>query len=190
LLGAIYVPAMSFMKHVQIICLAITLWVVAVTSSAQIALKIESPTINGELTDPPYKNQIEITAFSQGFSIPISSGGGGTQVGAPQPTDVVISKPLDQSSPELFLRSHLGTNFGKMTFSFDRPAGGTNETYYQVLLEDVRVTSMSQNSGGERPMESLSLNYGKIKWTYHSTSNGVPVSITRGWNYQTGQPYN
>jgi type VI secretion system secreted protein Hcp len=178
------------MKQVQIVCLAIAVGLISFTSSAQIALKIESPTITGELTNSPFKDQIEITSFSQGFSIPISSGGGGAQVGPPVPADIVISKPLDQSSPELFLRSHQGTNFGKMTFSFHRPTGGAPETYYQVLLEDVRITSMSQTSGGDRPTESLSLNYGKIKWTYNSTSNGVPVSLTRGWNYQTSQPYN
>jgi type VI secretion system secreted protein Hcp len=183
---------MSFMKPVQIVCLAIAVGLIGFSSSAQIALKIESPTITGELTNSPFKDQIQITSFRQGFSIPITfgGGGGGTQVGAPKLEDVVVTKPLDRSSPELFLRSHQGGAFGKMTFSFQRTTSGTNQTYYQVQLEEVFVTSLSQTSGGDHPMETLALNYAKIKWTYNFTSNGVPVSLTRGWNYQTNQPYN
>lgn len=180
------------MKQLQIVYFAIAVCLFSFTGSAQIALRIESPNITGELTNSPFKDQIEITSFRQGFSIPITVGGGsgGTQVGAPKLEDVVITKPLDRSSPELFLRSHQGTAFGKMTFSFHRPASGTNQTYYQIQLEEVFVTSLSQTSGGDRPTETFALNYAKIKWTYNFTSNGVPLSLTRGWNYQTNQPYN
>ena len=60
----------------------------------------------------------------------------------------------------------------------------------RVTLSDVLVSSFQSNpsgssSGGERPTESISLNFTKIEWSYQP--QGGAVQIKGGWDLATNK---
>ncbi len=62
-------------------------------------------------------------------------------------------------------------------------------TYYKVELENVLVSSYSLSSGGDRPSESISLNFSKIIVSYIPIDDtGKPgAPITTGYDLATGK---
>ena len=111
-----------------------------------------------------YQYSLLIPAVNQGRPIEISSfqwgAGRGELIGlldSPPPgvNEIVVSKSRDMSSPGLF-RSLAGRHFDNAVL-YVRKAGRT----YEYDLTDVSFASIS--SGGDRPSESLSLNFGRVE---------------------------
>jgi type VI secretion system Hcp family effector len=72
---------------------------------------------------------------------------------------LVIRKEVDASSPMLQRLAATGTMIPEVDVELVR--GGTARRY---VLQNVMVSSIQQAGGGhDRPMESLSFNYGKIE---------------------------
>jgi len=63
--------------------------------------------------------------------------------------------------------------------------GGSSATL-KYELENVLIESdqVSGSGGGQAPLESLSIAFGKAKWTF-TDANGT---VTRGWNIITNTP--
>ena len=66
-------------------------------------------------------------------------------------------------------------------------ASGDKHTYLVYTMEDVIVSSVSIGGGGDKPSESVSFNFGKLKWEYTPIGNdGKPGSKVGpvGWNLE------
>jgi type VI secretion system secreted protein Hcp len=158
------------MKSVLLIILAIGL----VTQSTHAAavdffLKIEG--IDGESTDDRHANEIEIISFSWGVTQAGSaaSGGGAGKVAM---RDISFSTRASKASPKLFLACATGQHLASVKFVVHRPDGSAKE-YVRIEMQDVYITSYQTGGSGDssitgesRPMESLSMNYTKIVYTY------------------------
>ena len=74
-----------------------------------------------------------------------------------------MSKAYSPSSVKLMQACATGKHFPKATLTV-RKAGGGQQEYMTYELENVLVSGYSISSGGDRPMESLSLNFTKIEY--------------------------
>jgi type VI secretion system secreted protein Hcp len=104
------------------------------------------------------QNAIELQSFSWGASRGMSSPTGG-QAGAPNVSEIVITKSVDSASPVLMKCAATGCHYPSATL-YVRKAGGGGLEQYQ--LSDVMLSHFS-SSGGERPSESITFNFTKIE---------------------------
>jgi hypothetical protein len=102
----------------------------------------------------------DILSFSFGAASAHGAGGGG---GAGKLPEITITKSQDKSSAKLAEFCATGKHFPKVTLAL-RKAGG--RPYLTVTLTDVLISSyqVSKEAGGERPTESLTLNFTKISF--------------------------
>jgi type VI secretion system secreted protein Hcp len=148
-------------------------------------LKIEG--VPGESVDADHRGEIEVLSWSFGVSNPVSVGAGGQTAGKATFQDFQIMKSLDKSTPLLMKACAKGTHIPQaILFVRKATATGTPVTYYKVTMEECMVSSyqISAPNGGDRPSESLSLNFTKITFDYTPyDANGRPLEpVIFGWD--------
>ncbi|HEX6864285.1 MAG TPA: type VI secretion system tube protein Hcp [Thermoanaerobaculia bacterium] len=132
------------------------------------AIYLKLGNIKGNVTTKGHEEWIEVASFQFGVTRGVNTPVGhakNREASAPSISEVTISKEMDQSSPYLFNESTVGKGL-KATFHFCRTAADKLETYLEVELENVLVSNYSVSSGGERPSESVSLNFTKVVMKY------------------------
>mgnify|MGYP003572611536 FL=1 len=142
--------------------------------------------INGESEVAGHENWINVSSFQIGVGRSISTvgGGGDRETSNPSFSEVTLARSTDKASQDLMIQACGGVSLGNATIDFLQ-TGGTakGQIYLQYVLEDCIVSSYSVSSGGERPSESLSLNYTKLKMTYNAFTGGVVTKGTaKGWD--------
>jgi type VI secretion system secreted protein Hcp len=123
--------------------------------------------IDGDVTTDGYKNWIELNSFQYGVSRGVTSGAGGKtrESSAPSISEIVVTKHFDKSSAKLYQDSVAGAFDTKVELKMTTTTKQKVETFLQFTLEDCGVSSYSLSSGGDAPMESLSLNFLKVMVT-------------------------
>jgi len=157
-------------------------------------LKIDG--VPGESQANGYENQIEVLSFSHGIHQPTSmsaSTAGGAATGRSEHSDFSFVKQLDKASPILALKCSDGSHIKEAVLTLVR-AGGDQVPFMEYKMESVLISGFrpgGSSQGDGLPMEELSLNYGKIAWTYtlQKRADGSPGGKTAAsWNlekYQT-----
>lgn len=126
--------------------------------------------IKGESTDSTHKDWIEVLSYSHGAAAPAASEA--QQSRSSGPGEIVITKPIDISSPKLYELCSSGKHIPKVTLDVMRARGEKPESaeMSEVVISKISpgVSAHDKTAGGksEFPTESVSLNYGTIKWTY------------------------
>lgn len=134
--------------------------------------------IKGDVTAEGYSEWIELTSVQWGVGRAISAPVGGAsdrEASAPSFSELTTTKMSDKTSPLLLAEAAVGR--GKLVeIHFTRTDGGGKLFAYQkIKLYNVMFSGFSQSSGGDRPSESLSLNYTKIEFRYIPTApDGKP----------------
>ena len=125
--------------------------------------------LKGEVTADGYKDWVEFSSFQWGLGRGISSGvGGGSkrEATAPSVSEITLTKTMDAFSP-LSLKEAIG---GKAVVSKGRAdADGQRWEACRLskfILTDTLISGYSMSSGGDRPSESLSLNFNKFDSEY------------------------
>jgi type VI secretion system secreted protein Hcp len=130
-------------------------------------LKIDG--VDGESTDDKHKGEIDVVSFSWGVTNSGTAGfGGGQGAGKVVPHDLSFVKVIDKASPTLFIGCATGQHY-KNAVLVVRKAGGGQQEYLKITMEDVFVSSfVTSGTGGDSivPSESISLNFGKIEHSY------------------------
>ena len=102
--------------------------------------------IEGESNDAKHENEIDVLAWSWGFS---QSGtthmGGGGGAGKVQVSDLSFTKYIDKSSAALLQHCFTGKHIPTANLVV-RKAGGEQVEYLKVDMEDVMVTAVSLGS--------------------------------------------
>lgn len=121
--------------------------------------------------------------------------GGGRAIGTPTGSaknreasmvsisEVVITKNQDGASPELLKRSYVGTDGEDVTIDLTTTSNEGVNTIMQLKLTNTLVSGFSVSSGGDRPSESVSLNFTKIESTFYNqavegTEADTPFAVT------------
>jgi len=149
--------------------------------AADMFLKIGD--IDGESKDSKFAKWVEIDSWSWSENQSGSSGrGGGAGTGKVSMSDFSFTKVLDKASPKLLLACANGRHIDKVEF-VARKAGGKQEPYLKMKLNDVLISSYQTGGGGDSlPNESISLNFAKIEWEYfQQDSKGSTASAGKAW---------
>jgi type VI secretion system secreted protein Hcp len=126
-------------------------------------MKFGAKTVDVDTTQ--YKGWIMCHSFQFGSGRGISSAtasGGNRQGSHASVSEVTISKALDPASLHLWRDSLDGKLNTTVDISFT-VADQDNSEYLHVTLWDTGVSGWSVSSGGDRPSESISLNFSKIQ---------------------------
>jgi type VI secretion system secreted protein Hcp len=125
--------------------------------------------IEGDATHQAHKNWVDIDTLQFGVGRAISTPTGraaNRESSAPSVSEVTISRHTDKASPLFFKESVTGASSKKVQIDLTT-TGDPGDTYLTYTLEDVLVSGYSQSAnGGDRPMETISLNFAKIEVKY------------------------
>src|SRR5262249_24200418 len=84
---------------------------------------------------------------------------------SPTGSEIVVTKDLDMASYRLFEEGTQGA--GKtVTIHFTKTNKDQQDTYMEYILSNTLVSGFSTNSTGDRPVETVSLNFTKIEYNY------------------------
>ena len=145
--------------------------------------------IPGESNTGAHKGEFELISFSHGMSQPTaatrSTAGGGTTARADH-QDVSVSKYVDIGTPDLNQFCVEGTPLTEVIITMCRSEKDKVVDFLQYTLKDCIISSISIGGGGdELPAETLSLNYGSVKWNYipqKEGGGGKEGNKTSGWD--------
>jgi len=148
--------------------------------------------INGECKRDGYDKWIEVDSLQFGVGRGISSASGATsrQASEPSVSEVVFTKSMTIDSGDLFFQSLCGTGV-KAEFHVINTNSKTNKPYFTVTLEDTMISGYSVSSGGDRPSESISLNFTKIAFKYDQYDGDTVVAsgTEKKWSLTTSKEY-
>jgi len=152
--------------------------------------------IAGDVTTTGHEKWIEVLSlqWGTGRGINNSAGSGADREGStPSVSEIVVAKDLDSASPNL-LRASLGlkpADEGKtVNIDFCKTDTSKPEPYLQFTLTNCLVSGYSLSSGGDRPSESVQLNFTKVEFknTGMGAANdtGSPDTASYDMTTQTG----
>jgi len=123
--------------------------------------------IQGEVTALGFEGQIELASFSHGLSLPLATTDGRLDVtGRPSVAEINVTKATDRASVRLIEAALTAKVLAKAQITFTRTEQDRFVAYLVVDLTNARISSVATSSGGDRPMEQLSLACEQISWTY------------------------
>lgn len=128
--------------------------------------------IKGSVDVNKREGSIEVIAFGHGLHIPTDNNTGkitGTRIHAP----MIIEKEFDSSSPYLYKAVAQGQTLKSAEIKWYRiNDGGQEEEYFNMLLEGVKIVSVSPLMYNTKTVEKcnhlerVELRYEKITWKY------------------------
>jgi len=129
------------------------------------------PPIDGTSTMDQYAKQIELLSFSHGVAMQITGDISNTErtSGKPNHQDFTITKYLDQASPKLNESCCKGENFKSVEVVVARNDKGVVLPLIKYTLKNVVLSSVSiGGGGGDKPVETVTMNYNHITWDFTS----------------------
>jgi type VI secretion system secreted protein Hcp len=137
--------------------------------------------LKGEVTATTHKEWIQLHSFQWGVGRGISAGVGGAskrEASAPSVSEVTVTKSFDAASP-LLLKEALGGKAAVIKIDLTQTDDkGSHIAYQKYILTDCLVSGYSVSSGGDRPEESLSLNFNKIDSEYVKVDDKFKAATT------------
>ena len=158
-----------------------------------ILLKLE-PELKGDSVVEKHKDWISVDSLQWGVGRAVSTSGAGTDRDTSNPSfsEVSISKNMDVASAQMMLEAACGKAFTTATFHFiqtgGKDAGGQH--YLEIILDKPILSSYSMSSGGDRPNDSVSINYNGIKMQYDQLTDGKVVAKgePKGYDLKVNKP--
>lgn len=155
-------------------------------------IKFEGPGADGGSTSKGHETEIDVLSWSHGFVQPTSavkSAAGSGTVERAHHGQFTFAKHLDPSTDDLLKFCWSGQTVDKITFTAYRSSGDTGGAqmgvpYLKIEMESTIVANISIGGGvGDIPTESISLDYGKVTYTYtHSDqtegTTAAPVAVS------------
>lgn len=144
--------------------------------------------IKGEVNLKGYLGDIELASLQWGAGRTISAPLPGTtnrDAGAPAVSEVTLTKAMDKSSPLLMQQALIGPSTAEVDIFFVAPLGSLAKvnssqpaTYAEYVLSNVMISGYTVNSTGQRPTESITLNFTKVVFNYFPNGGSTPVSAS------------
>jgi len=138
-----------------------------------IYMKVE--TIDGGVTAKGFEKWIELNSFHFSTSRAISMEAGNIanrNHGRPNISEIIVTKLMEQSSFGLLQEALRGDKGRKVTIKIVEVAQDKYREYVSYELEDTLLSGYSVSTGGEVPVETVTLSYSKITTSFTSTDKG------------------
>lgn len=143
-----------------------------------ILLKFD-PELKGDSKVEGHDGWITIDSLQWGVGRGVSTSGVGTDRDTSNPSfsEVTITKSMDIASAQLMLETACGKAMTTATFHFIQTGGkdAKGQHYLEIILDKPILSGYSMSSGGDRPSESVSINYNGIKMQYNQFEEGGTV---------------
>lgn len=150
------------------------------------AIFMKFGTMKGEVSAEGYKEWVELNSFQWGVGRGISSGVGGAskrEASAPSVSEITVSKTMDAFSP-LALKEAIGGEGVQVKIDITRTDGKGNHVAFQkYILDGTMISGYSVSSGGDRPSESISLNFTKFDNEYIKVDDKFAPTTTGHYIY-------
>jgi type VI secretion system secreted protein Hcp len=133
------------------------------------AILLDIPDIKGQSLLKGFEDKIELLSFSHGVAQQVTASPSSSErtSGKPNHQDMTLSKYVDLSSCPVIAACNASTNLKTVTLTVGRNDNGAVLPYMVVTMDNVIVSSVSYSSGGgDRPVETVTLNYTKISWAF------------------------
>jgi len=131
--------------------------------------------IDGQVTTEGFNKWIELNSFQMGAGRGIGSArgtGANREASEPSISEITVTKVWDAvSSSKLFEEAVSGTMDRKVEIKFTQTGGKKQEVFLIVNLTNTGISGYSSSSSGEKPTESVSLNFAKIEVIPKITNN-------------------
>jgi len=134
--------------------------------------------VKGDVTTTQYKDWIMCHSFQFGVGRAIHSpqaSGGNRQGSHASVSEVVLTKILDPSTLGLFTDALVGKLDTKAEVALTL-ATDANPEYLHVTMWDTGLSGWSTSAGGDRPSESISLNFAKVEYKVYDISQDGKTS--------------
>ena len=143
--------------------------------------------VKGESTLAGHKGKIELLSFNHGVAMQITGDIGNSErtSGRPSHQDFTVVKYLDAASPVLNQACCEGKEFPQAHVIIGRNDGGGVSELMRYTLRGVLISSISVGGGGgDKPVETLTLNYNKIEWSFTplKPEQGQEESVEGKWD--------
>jgi type VI secretion system secreted protein Hcp len=125
---------------------------------------------------------IEVDSFTWGVS-PSADAATNRAGSRPAPRSLVVRKVVDRASPPLYQACAAGRKLARAVLAVREPDSAVDDLV--IELHDVLVSAVHLDGDAAAfPMEEISLDYGRITWTYRQSdgSGGPPTEITASWD--------
>lgn len=143
--------------------------------------------VPGESQDSKHPNEIDLVSWQWGMSQGNNMGGTGAGLTGSKVSINTLNfiHMLDKASPVLMRMCSTGTHIKEANLVM-RQAGGDQLEYLKIKLEEVLVSDLSLSAGGERPTESVTLAFAKVKVDYfpQKVDGKLDAAIPYGWDIQ------
>jgi type VI secretion system secreted protein Hcp len=183
------------MKTALLRALVVAGLVLAITSPSQgFEGFLRMDGFKGESADQRYRDWIVVTAVGWGHQLPVlttRADGGASTATRTQFQPLTVSKYLDSTSPGLAQNAATGRVIRQVFL--DLVQGPGQPPFARLELQDAVITSYTvEGAAGspQRPVEKLSLMFGKINWVaFPSQPDGRPGELKHGWDVRTNQSF-
>ena len=157
------------------------------------AIFIDIKDIPGDSDIKGFEKKIEVLSFSHGVAAQVTGDVSNTNrtSGKPHHSDFSFTKYTDGASPLINQKCCEGANLGTVTVTVGRNDKGVVLPFLVFIMDNVVISNVSigGGAGGDKPVESLSLNYSRIQWKYTSqkAEGGKEGEIVGQWNLATNE---
>ena len=154
------------------------------------AVFIKYGDLNGEATAKGYEKWMEVNSFQWGVGRGISAGvGGGSkrEATAPNVSEIVVTKTMDAISP-LLLKEGIGGKASLVKVHITQTDNaGKHVAFQKYELHNTLISSYSISSGGDRPAESIAMNFTKFDSEYIKIDDKFQTATTGHVIYDISQ---
>lgn len=131
--------------------------------------------IKGNVTEDKHKEWIELNSFQWGVGRSISTPVGhasNRESSSPSVSEITVTKSMDIASVGLLQAALGGEDPVETTLEFTQTSGskGEQRVFLKFVLTNTMISGFSMSSGGDKPAESLSLNFTKIHEEFTPTA--------------------
>ncbi|MFK7699321.1 Hcp family type VI secretion system effector [Pseudomonas caspiana] len=143
--------------------------------------------IKGTSTVDKHTGWIAISSIQMGVGrgITVADGGADRDTTNPSFSEITFTKDTDIASSDLFMEAICGKSLGKAEIHFIQTGGAdkTQQVFLTIELEGAIITSYTANSAGERPHETLSINFTQISYQYNAFSGDkITTGTAKKWD--------
>ncbi|MFV0491047.1 MAG: Hcp family type VI secretion system effector [Pseudorhodobacter sp.] len=124
--------------------------------------------IPGDATHETHKQWMDIESIHWNVSRNMNTAAGSTanrEASEPTVSEVVLTKVSDSSSTKLFAEACTGRT-GKLVTIHLVTTGNPGDTYIEYKLTNTLVANYTVDSSGDRPVETIRLNFTKMEVKY------------------------
>jgi len=143
--------------------------------------------VKGECKLPGYEGKMELLSFSHGVAMQITGDISNSErtSGKPNHQDMTVTKYLDAASPVLNQACCEGKVFPQADIVIGRSDRGGPVELMRYTLSGVLISSISVGGGGgDKPVETVALNYSRITWRFspQRPEEGVAGVVEGAWD--------